>query len=62
MAEQFGGKYAKKILVASGLTDDNGGTKSILQRAEDMGITVLRNVKEKNEEELATEISKLWEN
>lgn len=41
VAERFGGRYAKKALVASALDLDSGFGKTLVSRARDMGIKVL---------------------
>ncbi len=43
VAEKFGGKYAKKILLATCISRDEYARRHILQRAEDMGISVVYN-------------------
>lgn len=60
VADRFGGKYAKKVLVATALTD-NISTQHLLQRAEDMGIRVVTELASMEEPELLRTIRKLWQ-
>lgn len=62
VAERFGGKYAKKVLVAAEL--DKLGIKAdyIRARAADMGIRVLENVDEMSETALHKSLKSLWSN
>lgn len=62
VAERFGGKYAKKVLIASEL--DKLGVKAdyIRARAADMGIRVLENVDEMSETALCKSLKSLWSN
>jgi hypothetical protein len=52
VAHRFGGKYAKKVLIATALDAMDETGKYIRQRAEDMGIIVIDNITDKNEKEL----------
>ena len=62
VAERFGGKYAKKVLIASEL--DKLGIKAdyIRARAADMGIRVVENVDEMSETALCKSLKSLWSN
>jgi len=60
VADRFGGKYAKKVLVATALTD-NISTQHLLQRAEDMGIRVVTELASMEEPELLRTIRNLWQ-
>lgn len=52
VAEKFGGKYAKKMLIATKLERDNYVAKmSYMRRAEDMGIKIIPNAGEMTDEE-----------
>lgn len=52
VAEKFGGKYAKKMLVATKLERENYiAKKSYMRRAEDMGIVIVPNAGELTKEE-----------
>jgi len=44
VAERFGGVYGKKVLVLASLNKDENQIKFFMQRAVDMGITVINNV------------------
>ena len=52
VAERFGGKYAKKVLVATALDSLGETGKYIRQRASDMNIRVVENLSEKELENL----------
>ena len=59
VAERFGGKYAKKVLIASALK--NGKMDKILkQRAQDMRIKVLDKSDVMNDDILRSKLSNLW--
>lgn len=67
VAEQFGGIYAKKVLIGTKLkirgTNNAGQGGSLAyfkQRAKDMGITILDKVHKMNNAQLEAELSKLW--
>jgi hypothetical protein len=47
VAERFGGKYARKVLVATALDSLGETGKYIRQRAQDMNIRVVENLGEK---------------
>ena len=52
VAEKFGGKYAKKMLIATKLERDNYVAKmAYMRRAEDMGIKIIPNAGEMTDEE-----------
>ena len=52
VAERFGGKYAKKMLIATKLERDSyAAKKAYMQRAEDMGIVIIPNAGEMTKEE-----------
>ena len=61
VADRFGGTYAKKVLVATALTDSIS-TQHLLQRAEDMGIRVVTNLTALDETELLRTVRNLWQN
>ncbi len=52
VAEHFGGKYAKKVLITAELSRIQAKKNSFLQRARDMQIEVIYNVHRMSEEEL----------
>ncbi len=60
VAEKFGGRYAKKVLVSTAIDTfgDSGG--HILRRAEDMKITVIKNIQDMSDTDLEDEIRLLW--
>lgn len=60
VAHRFGGKYAKKVLVATDLDMSGSVAKYILQRAEDMKITVIDNAAKMSEGELSEKLSSVW--
>lgn len=59
VAEMFGGKYAKKVLIVTKLDKDNRATAYLLQRAEDMGIRVIANVGKMRDDEFAASLAKV---
>ena len=60
VAERFGGKYVRKVLVATELEKMGIKETYIKARADAMGIRILDRVDEMEEETLAKEIKKLW--
>ncbi|MBP3448580.1 MAG: DUF1887 family protein [Clostridia bacterium] len=50
VAEHYGGEYAKKVLITAELSNSPTKRKSFLDRASDMGITVIYNVNRITEE------------
>ncbi len=60
VAKRFGGKYAKKILVATQLDRNDKKTKSLKQRALDMGIEVRDDFAEKSDNELERIVASFW--
>lgn len=52
VAEKFGGKYAKKVLLSTTLSSSIGTKKALLQRARDMKIEVIEGVHNMTREEL----------
>lgn len=70
VAARFGGKYAKKVLIATAL-DDSVTSDHIRQRAEDMEIRlaegfscggIYKDIKEMNDDELNRAVRQLWSN
>lgn len=59
VAERFGGKYAKKVLVANALGGDTPSASYFRQRAKDMKIHLIENVQNMTEEEVEKEIESL---
>ncbi len=60
VADRFGGKYVKKVLIAEALDPDSAFTKYLRQRAFDMGIRLVENIHEKTQAELERTIRSLW--
>ncbi|MBE7057239.1 MAG: DUF1887 family protein [Ruminococcaceae bacterium] len=59
VAERFGGKNAKKALVVNSLSDNDFG-RFFINRARDMGITLLVNIQNMSDEELRKKLASLW--
>ena len=60
VAERFGGKYVRKILVATQLDSMGYRAEYIRARAKDMDIKIVEDVDSMNEKELENAVSKLW--
>ena len=60
VAERFGGKYVKKVLVAEALDPDSAFSNHLRQRAQDMGIRLVENIHSKTEAEIEKIIKSLW--
>lgn len=60
VAERFGGKYVRKVLVATQLDDMGYRAEYIRARAKDMDIILVENVDSMNEKELRDTVTKLW--
>lgn len=60
VAERFGGKYAKKVLMISDHKNSTSTPEHILARAEDMNITVIPDVAELSYNELEDKLRNLW--
>ncbi len=60
VAERFGGKYVKKILVASQLDEMGYRAEYIRARAKDMGIILMEDVDSLPLEKMKKDISNLW--
>lgn len=60
VAEQFGGEYAKKVLVASELEKMGVKAGYLRARAEDMGIRILEDVDRMDFEELEAAVADFW--
>lgn len=54
VAKKFGGKYAKKYLIATYLSSDKESVKYLKQRAKDMNITLIDNINTKTKTEIKT--------
>ena len=62
VAERFGGKYAKKVLIATSLGAFGEAAKYFRQRAKDMGIRLIEDVQTFTEQELERKLRSLWSN
>ncbi|MBQ8606350.1 MAG: DUF1887 family protein [Clostridia bacterium] len=62
VAKRFGGKYAKKVLVASELNKNSAKGRYIALRAQEMGIRIIDNVDKYSAEKLNDILSSLWKN
>lgn len=60
VAERFGGKYVRKVLIATQLDDMGYRAEYIRARANDMDIKLVENVDSMNEKELRDTVTKLW--
>lgn len=60
VAERFGGKYVRKVLVATQLDDMGYRAEYIRARAKDMDIRLVEDVDSMNEKELRETVKKLW--
>lgn len=61
VAHRFGGKYAKKVLVASAVDKKSSFGQSLSDRAEEMGVRVIyRDVTEFDEKEFSRQMRSLW--
>ncbi len=60
VAERFGGKYSKKVLVATSVSNMGETGKYLRQRADDMNIKVIENVQEFDDAEFAKKLKNLW--
>ena len=58
VANRFGGKYAKKIIMVGALNDFDDSTKFLLERAKDMDISVIETERIKSHTELSDIILK----
>lgn len=56
MARKFGGEYAKKILLSTYVHTNSDTHKHILQRAEDMGISVIEKIHTMSHEKFLSEL------
>lgn len=60
VAQKFGGKYAKKVLVATALDTACDAPDYLRQRAKDMNILLVENVQEMNEIQLDKTVRSFW--
>lgn len=62
VAERFGGRYAKKVLVATAIPATGEAGQYLRQRAKDMNIRLVENVQTMEEAEFARRLKNLWNN
>lgn len=62
VAKRFGAHYSKKVLVATALDTLGEAGKYLRQRADDMGIRIIENVQDMDDDELANKFKTLWNN
>lgn len=60
VATRFGGKYAKKVLVATALDELGDAGEYFRKRAEDMNIKILDNVQKLTDKEFSEKLRTLW--
>ena len=60
VAERFGGKYVKKVLIASQLNEMGYRAEYIRARAADMNIKLIEDIDSMDDSDLRKTISKLW--
>ena len=60
VAQRFGGKYAKKVLIATSISMFGEAGKYLRQRAQDMNIKLVENIQEMEDAELAKKLKTLW--
>ncbi|MBQ3225766.1 MAG: hypothetical protein IJB48_01775, partial [Clostridia bacterium] len=61
VAEHYGGKYAKKMLLSTYVDNDDSSKGYILQRACDMGISVLCGIHDMSKAEIKERLRQLTE-
>lgn len=61
VANRFGGKYAKKVIVISKMNMNDNNSKQLLQRARDMGIHPVVNFKDMDEEAIRKEFKNFYQ-
>lgn len=60
VAQKFGGKYVKKVLVATALDSTCDAPEYLRQRAKDMNILLVENIQEMNEKQLEKVVRSFW--
>ncbi len=60
VAERFGGEYSKKILIANALDPSEQFGECLMQRARDMKIRVISDIRNLNEDELRKKVGKFY--
>lgn len=58
MADRFGGEYARKVLLATYINNDDESRKAIKQRAQDMNISIIDNVDKMSKEDFIATLRK----
>ena len=61
VATRFGGKYAKKIMIAIALGGDTSFAYHFRQRAKDMNIRLIENVQHMTEKEVDEAVESFWQ-
>ena len=59
VAERFGGKYAKRVLVCSGRAVSAQADDPLADRAKLMGITIIDSVQDMNDEEFSRRLKNI---
>ena len=62
VAERFGGKYAKRVLVATSIDALGDAGECLRQRAKDMNIRIIEGVQDMDDGELLKRVRTLWSN
>ena len=62
VAERFGGKYAKRVLVATSIDALGDAGEYLRQRAKDMNIRIIEGVQDMDDGELLKRVRTLWSN
>lgn len=62
VAGRFGGKYAKKVLVATALSPRGAFAQCLRQRAKDMNIRLVEGIQKLNDAELQRVVRSFWRN
>ena len=62
VAERFGGKYSKKVLVATSISDFGEQGEYLRQRAKDMNIRLVEKIQDLEDDELEKKLKNLWNN
>ena len=62
VADRFGSKYSKKVLVASALDHMGSFADYFRQRARDMNINLIENIQDMTDAELSRKVKSFWSN
>ena len=60
VAERFGGKYSKKVLIATAIDQIGDNGNFIRRRADDMNIHIIEGIQQMNDERIIKELKNLW--